>query len=122
MEILLAEEHTKVRYALRVLLQRKLGWRVIGEAGTAQELLRQVEHLQPHLLILDWSLPGLAEEGSVAALRANGRQDLIIIALSGRPEMREPSLAAGANAFVSKIDPPENLLAAIEAAFQTQTS
>jgi CheY-like chemotaxis protein len=38
---------------------------------------------------------------------------LPVIALSGRHEARRAALAAGANAFVSKTDPPETLLAAI---------
>ena len=36
-----------------------------------------------------------------------------MIVLSGRPEARQMALAAGADEFVSKIDPPEKLLAAI---------
>ena len=41
------------------------------------------------------------------------RPDLPVIALSGWPEARRASLDAGADAFVSKGDPPEQLLAAI---------
>jgi DNA-binding NarL/FixJ family response regulator len=37
-----------------------------------------------------------------------------VIALSGRPEARQAALAAGANDFVSKSDPPDRLLAAID--------
>ena len=39
--------------------------------------------------------------------------DLAIIALSGRLEARQAALDAGVDAFVSKGDPPERLLAAI---------
>jgi DNA-binding NarL/FixJ family response regulator len=38
-----------------------------------------------------------------------------VIALSGRSEARLAALSAGADAFVSKGDPPERLLAAIRA-------
>jgi DNA-binding NarL/FixJ family response regulator len=37
-----------------------------------------------------------------------------VVALSGRPESRRTALAAGVNAFVSKGEPPERLLAAVE--------
>jgi DNA-binding NarL/FixJ family response regulator len=36
-----------------------------------------------------------------------------VIVLSAQPGAEKPALAAGANAFVSKADPPEQLLAAI---------
>ena len=36
-----------------------------------------------------------------------------VVALSGLPEARREALAAGADAFVSKGDPPEKLLAAV---------
>ena len=41
---------------------------------------------------------------------------LFIIALNGSPDTQEEALAGGADAFVSKTDPPELLLAAIESA------
>jgi DNA-binding NarL/FixJ family response regulator len=40
-------------------------------------------------------------------------QYIYVIALSSRPEVRDSALAAGADAFVSKIDSPERLLEAI---------
>jgi DNA-binding NarL/FixJ family response regulator len=39
--------------------------------------------------------------------------------LSGRPEARRAILDAGANAFISKVESPERLLAAIAAAEHT---
>jgi DNA-binding response OmpR family regulator len=64
------------------------------------------------LVLLGWELPGLPAVDSLLALRQI-RSDLMVIALSGRPEARQVALDAGANAFVSKSDPPERLLAAI---------
>jgi DNA-binding NarL/FixJ family response regulator len=40
--------------------------------------------------------------------------ELRVIVLSVRQEASQPALAAGAEAFVCKMDPPEKLLAAIE--------
>lgn len=120
MEILLAEEHGRVRRALRVLLEHRSGWSVIGEARNAVELLAQLQLRKPDLILLDWSLPGLTEVGSVAGLRGNRHQRYVVIALSGRPELRESALQAGANAFVSKIDPPDKLLEAIELAYAAE--
>ncbi len=113
MHILLADDQKKVRYALRVLLERQAGISVVGEAATAPELLSHTRESCPDVLLLAWELP----EMDAAVLLLEVRRacpDLVVIVLSGRPEARQAALAAGADFFVSKGDPPECLLAAIE--------
>lgn len=112
MHILLADDQAKVRFALRVLLERQPGLEVVGEAASAEELLALMVADCPQLVLLGWELPGLARIGSVSALR-DVCPGLSVIALSGRPEACRVALAAGADAFVSKSDPPECLLASI---------
>jgi DNA-binding NarL/FixJ family response regulator len=118
MRILLADAQPNVRYALHVLLANRPKLNLAGDATDAYELISRLKADDPDMLILDWMLPGLDEAGSIAALR-DIRPDLIIIALSGRPELGRAAINAGADAFVSKIDPPERLLTAIDR-FQSQ--
>jgi DNA-binding NarL/FixJ family response regulator len=112
MRILLADDQPKVRFALRVLLERQPGLKVVGEAVNAKDLLAQAEATHPDLVLLGWELPGLAMAGSLSVLR-QVCPDLLVIALSGRPEARRAALGAGADVFVSKTDPPARLLAAV---------
>ena len=112
MQILLADNQPTVRFGLRVLLERQPGLEVVGEVTSARELLAQIEADCPDLVLLDWGLQNMTEAELLPALRASC-PSLFVIALSGRPEMRRPALAAGADAFVCKCDPPERLLAAI---------
>lgn len=114
MRILLAEDQPKVRYALRVLLERQAGFEIVGEIDDAKDLITQAEATCPDLVLLNWELPGLAAVGPLSALREACHTPLVVIALSGRPEARSASQAAGVDAFVSKVDPPERLLAAID--------
>jgi DNA-binding NarL/FixJ family response regulator len=126
MRVFLADDQAKVRSALRLLLEYEPGWRVVGEAAEANSLLSQVEVTQPDLMLLDWELPGPsvtnASPGSgsrlLSALRAHCPH-LRVIVLSGRPEARQAALAAGADAFVSKGDPPEQLLTTLRAIEET---
>lgn len=113
MRILLADDQPHVRFALRVLLERQPGVVVVGEAIDIVELLAQVEANHPDLVLLGWELPGLATGGALSALRLIC-PELLVIALSSRSEARRAALSAGADAFVSKGDPPERLLGAIE--------
>jgi DNA-binding NarL/FixJ family response regulator len=136
MQILLADNQPKVRLGLRVLLERQPGFKVVGEASNAEELLARMEADRPDLVLLGWELPGLAGvdpsasrrgesgactepsrsepsgQGLLSALRRVS-PNLCVIALSVRSEARRAALAAGADAFVYKCDSPERLLAAI---------
>lgn len=114
MRVLLADDNRKVRFALTTLLQRRPEVTIVGEANEMSQLLALLHSTRPDLLLVDWQLPGLAEAGSVSALR-EGHPNLMIVVLSGRPELGHEALASGADDFVSKIDPPECLIGAITA-------
>lgn len=86
---------------------------MIGEAAETEDLLAQVGTACTDLVLLDWELPDRGGAAILAGLRA-ARPGPVVIALSGRPEARRAALAAGADAFVSKRDPPERLLAAVD--------
>jgi len=119
MRILLADHRRKVRFALRALLEQQPGLEVVGEAVDAEDLLAEAEKDCPDLVLLDWELPGPAAD-LLSALRGVC-PDVLVIALSGRVTAREAAVAAGADAFVSKGDPPERLLAAIDCCGQRGT-
>jgi DNA-binding NarL/FixJ family response regulator len=113
MRIFLADDQTKVRFALRVLLERQPGLKVVGEAADAAEAAAIVEATAPDLVFMDWELPGMASVELLALLHQILPQSSVIV-LSGRQEARRSALAAGADAFISKAEPPERLLAVIE--------
>ena len=109
MRVLLADDQPKVCSALRLLLNQQPGIEVVGETAEAEALSACVENTDPDLILLDWELPGLSHNGGFPALRAR-YPNLKVIALNGQPEARITALKAGADAFVSKVDPPERLL------------
>jgi len=114
MRVLLADDQTEVRWALRVLLQEEPRVDLAGEVTKTQELVRQVQLTQADLILLDWELPGRPTAAILSVLHSLPCRPKII-ALSGRPEAQQAALAAGADAFVSKGDPPEQLLSVLRA-------
>ncbi|MCP4541986.1 MAG: response regulator transcription factor [Chloroflexi bacterium] len=112
MRILLADNQPKVRLALQLLLAQEEGICVVGEAANAEGLFTQIEATRPDLVLLDWDLPGGPMVDLLSVLN-NTYPALSVIALSWRLEMGHEALDAGADAFISKADPPEQLLAAI---------
>ena len=115
MRILVADELARVRYALKTLLHHKGGLEVVAEAADVEELLTLVPAFTPDLLLLQWRLAGGSGADLVPRLRRRFPR-LRIVVLSAQPEVRQPALDAGADAFVCKADPPERLLDAIRSA------
>ena len=122
MHVLLADDQSKVRSALRLLLEQQPGVSILGEAVDVTGLLDWVKAACPDVVLLDWELPGLeadnpstdSGQGLLPTLRELCPR-LKVIALSGRPEARRAALDAGVDAFVSKGDPPERLLKTLRA-------
>ncbi len=121
MRILLADDTAKVRFALRVLLERKPGLRVIGEAENVEEMLAMAKAVCPELVLLDWELPEMDPTLTLMNLRLYCPQ-VQVIALSSRPERRQIALASGADAFISKAIPPDSLLNVIIAYQEARSS
>ena len=126
MRVFLADDQAKVRSALRLLLDQEPGFHVVGEAAETEDLLAQVKVTNPDLILLDWELPdhsvpySLADSGCrlLSSLHTY-YPGLRVIALSGQLEAHQAALAAGADAFVSKGDPPERLLATLRVIRET---
>ncbi len=111
--VLIADDRFHVRSALRLLLREKLGVTAIGEAVSLEQALELVNMDEPDLVLLDWELSAQGGATALVGLRT-ARPGLAIIALSSNPESRRAALAAGADAFVSKGDPPERLMDSVE--------
>ena len=107
MNILLADDQPRIRFALRILLEQQPGWLVVGEARDANELLDCAGEMHPDLVILDGELPGMDNGRYVAAVRSLS-PGVCIIALGEDGPHRDP--AARPDAYASKANPPERLL------------
>ena len=102
-----------------MLLHEEPGLLVVGQAGDGQELLDNVQETHPDLVLLDWDLPGPPIEAQLSDLRALDGQPAVIV-LGARQELRNRTLAAGADDFVHQGHPPSQLLAAIRDIFEGQ--
>ena len=107
--ILVADDDARVRSALQTLLSQEPEQLTILETADLNGLARQVSEFEPDLVLLDWELPGRPAAALLLALRGLTCHPKVIV-LSARPESEQDALAAGADDFVSKSDPPERLL------------
>jgi DNA-binding NarL/FixJ family response regulator len=112
MKICIADSQSRVRYGLGLLLEQQPSWNVIGEAASANELIERVHHDPPDLVLIDWELPGMPLDALLKSLR-DACPGLRVLSLSGRYELRQAALEAGADAFASKTEPPEKIILTI---------
>lgn len=109
MRVLLANSQTQICSTLRWLLEHDPELYVVSEVDEAKNLLPQVQETQPDLILLDLELPGLEGTDLLSTLYALCGPSRVVT-FSEREEMRQEVLAAGANAFVSKEEPPNWLV------------
>ncbi len=108
--VLIADDHPDVANALTALLLAQSDFAPVGVVATARDLLDVVEATHPEIVMVDWELPGLNPRQAVAALRQHGDGPQIV-AMSAFLLAARAALAAGADVFISKTDPPDSVLA-----------
>jgi DNA-binding NarL/FixJ family response regulator len=109
MQVLLADNQTKRREALKRLLDQDPELHVVGEVSEAERLVDQLRETHSDLLLLFWKLPGLKAAELLPALRTTSGASKVLV-FDEREDRRDEALAAGADAFVSQEDPVEWLL------------
>jgi DNA-binding NarL/FixJ family response regulator len=92
--ILIVDDHPLTREALSSLLQAH-GFDVVGVASDGAEAVVEAESLQPDLVLLDLSMPGV---DGITALTASGTEENLLHAIR-----------AGAAGYLLKTEPPERI-------------
>lgn len=113
--VVLAEDHATVREGLRLLLNTQADMRVVGEAGDGRAAIDRAEELEPDVIILDLTMPGMS---GLAAARALQDSRTAVVALTRHDDDAyvQELMAAGAAAYVLKQSPSSELLHAIRVA------
>jgi DNA-binding NarL/FixJ family response regulator len=118
-ELLIADDHSLVRDGLRALVTRLSGIRVIAEAGDGREVLRQVKQRQPHIILMDISMPRLNGLQAARYLTRNfPGVRIIILSMHADEEHVWQALCAGAAGYLLKGASVEELELAIRAVAQ----
>ena len=112
--ILIACSRAVTRRALKGLLQTRPDLDVVAEAANPREMLERTEATSPDVVLLDSELANGPREDLVESLRQLNCQPKVVV-LGFSSESERAARAAGADAFVSKGDPPKALLTSLYA-------
>jgi len=110
--LVIADDSPHARNGQRAILAMQPGIEVIAEAADGREAICLVEKSHPDGVLLDVRMPVM--DGLDAARRIKSRwPEIKVIVLSMYATYREEALAAGADAFLVKGCPVEELLNAV---------
>ncbi len=109
MQVFIASADGALRVSLQLLVESEPGFVVIGMSDRSQGLLTIASALRPDVLLLDYELAKQAVADLVSDLHHLEHPPKVIV-LSVDPQVKATTLAAGADAFISKNVPPDDLL------------
>jgi DNA-binding NarL/FixJ family response regulator len=108
--ILLVDDHPLTRSALAGLLTQQ-GFDVIGEASDGEEAIAAAMRLEPDLILLDLSMPGLDGLSALPQLReAAPGCEVVVLTASGTEENLLGAIRGGAAGYLLKSEPPERIV------------
>ncbi len=114
--ILLADDHAVLRAGLRLLLDAQADLKVIGEANNGSEALTLAAQLQPDLILLDLTMPGLSGMDALPALRkAAPSARVLILTMHDDVGYLRQALQRGASGYVLKKAADSELISAVRA-------
>ena len=112
--VVLADDHLLVRQSLKSLLERE-GFTVVGEASDGQEALRLAESLEPHIAVIDITMPVLnGLEAARELSRRSPKTNTILLTQHGEDQYVSEALAAGVRGYVLKSQAASDLVQAIQ--------
>ena len=107
--ILLVDDHPLTREALSSLLTQH-GFDVVGEAADGLAAIEEAESLQPDLILLDLSMPGMDGIQALPKLReAAPACEVVVLTASGTEENLLAAIRGGAAGYLLKSEAPERI-------------
>src|SRR6266498_2463203 len=108
--ILLVDDHPLTRSALAGLLAQH-GFDVVGEAADGEEAIASAADLQPDVILLDLSMPGLDGLSALPRLRGAAPScEVVVLTASGTEENLLGAIRGGAAGYLLKSEPPERIV------------
>jgi two-component system response regulator NreC len=115
LRILIADDHDVMREGTRAVVERQPGWEVCGTAADGREAIAQANELEPDIVIMDMTMPGL--NGLDAAIQIKRRlpnTEILMFTGHETDDLIRAAFEAGVKSFILKSEAHHFLLDAVE--------
>ncbi len=108
--VLIVDDHPLTREALAGLLTQH-DFSVVGQAADGEQAVEVARELQPDLILLDLTMPGIGGLGALPLLRdAAPACEVVMVTASVAEENLLAAIRAGAAGYLLKTEPPERIV------------
>lgn len=107
--VLVVDDHPLTREALAALLAQH-DFDVVGQASDGAEAIELARRLEPDLVLLDLTMPGLDGLSALPLVREAAPDcEVVVLTASGTEENLLAAIRAGAAGYLLKSEPPERI-------------
>ncbi len=119
--VYLADDHSIVREGMRALIASAADMDVVGEAVDGDQALAEVPRVNPSVLLMDMSMPGCSGLDLIEKARRRAPETRILVLSMHREDLYATrTIRAGAHGFITKTQPPTEILDALRRVAQGQ--
>ena len=117
--VLLVDDHPLVRAGLTTLIATTDDLEIVGEAGGGEQAVTMAGTLEPDVVLMDLSMPGMdGVEATRRILEAQPQIHVVVLTSFADQQRVNEALAAGAVGYLLKDSDGRDVLAAIRSAAQ----
>jgi len=115
--VLLADDHDAILARVRAVLGEE--FEIVGAVNNGRDAVGEVRRLDPDVLVLDISMPGINGLQTANEIHAaRGRTKVVFLTVHEDPDFVAAAFSAGASAYVVKSDVTTDLVPAIREALE----
>jgi DNA-binding NarL/FixJ family response regulator len=112
--VLIVDDHAFIRRGVQSILQSFPEWDLCGEASSGAEAISLVEQLNPDVVLMDVTMPGMNGIDATRNIRkTHSRVKIVLLTLHESSEILRSGFRAGANGYLLKADAEEELMKAL---------
>ncbi|HEY8425564.1 MAG TPA: response regulator transcription factor [Limnochordales bacterium] len=120
--VVVADDHTIVREGLVMILRAAPDIEVVGEASDGEQAIAMVQQLQPHVVVMDISMPGTSGLEAIRRIRRDWPQvKVLALTIHESEDYILHVLRAGVHGYVVKRAAGQELLSAIRAVMRGES-
>ena len=118
-KVVVVEDNDTIREGLKVLIDGTHGYSCIGTFTKCESMLKNLEKLNPDVLLMDIGLPGMSGiEGIKQSKSLLPDLTILVLTVYEENDLIFDALVAGACGYLVKKTPPLKLLEAIQEAYE----